>query len=112
MAEILLSFFAVIGLMFLVIYICDYFFYRKYNQRLTLAIDARKMSIEQCIDTFELINSVRQTTSGKAAIASILVIVENENNENIKIVREYMRIFHIPGEIQIKPYSSNDNPFS
>lgn len=105
MAEILLSFFAVIGLLFFIVYLCDYMFYRNFHQNTKLTIDTRKMSVNACIDTFELVNTVRQTTSGKAILSDLLVIVSDSNEEKARIAREYMRIFHIPGEIQIH----NDN---
>ena len=100
MAEIILSFFAIIGMMFLIVYVCDFIFYHKYHQTAVLTIDTRTMSMDVVIDMFELINTVRQTTSGKALVSNLLVIVSNLNDEKSKIAREYMRIFHISGTIE------------
>lgn len=100
MAEIILSFFAVIGLLFFVIYVCDYLFYRKFDQKLILTVDTRGMTVEQCMETFELIQTVRQMTSGKAAISFLTILVESENDEKAKIAKEYLRIFKIQGQIQ------------
>lgn len=100
MSEILLSFFAIIGMLFLIIYICDYFFYRNFKQTLILTVDLTKMSSQECIETFELITSVRQTTIGKAAIGYVQVLVSKAEDEKAALAKEYMRIFKIPGAIQ------------
>lgn len=102
MAEIILSFFAVIGMLFLIVYVCDYFFYRTYNENLVLTIDTRVMTIEACIDSFELISSVRQTASGRAILSNLCVIVSDYYDEKAKLSREYMRVFHIPGKIEVE----------
>lgn len=110
MAEIILSFFAVIGMLFVIVYVCDYFFYRQYQENVTLTLDTRPMTIEACIDSFELINTVRQTTSGKAILSNLHVIVSDYHEEKAKLSREYMRIFHIPGKIAVedeKRFNSN-----
>ena len=101
MAEIILSFFAVIGMLFILIYLCDYLFYRNFNQSITITIDTRNMTIENCIDTFELINIIRQTSSGKAFISNLNVVVSNYEEEKVKLAKEYMTFFHIEGSIQI-----------
>ncbi len=100
MAEILLSFFAVIGILFLIVYSCDYAFYRNFKSDMTLIVDTRNKTVEQCIDAFELINSVRQMSSGKAVLNFILVVVNNENDDKAKLAREYMRVFQIRGSIR------------
>lgn len=102
MSEILLSFFAIIGMLFLIIYICDYFFYRKFNQELILTFDISSLSAAECIEIFELITTVRQTTIGKAAIGKVLILSDDASCENTKLAKEYMRIFKIPGTIQYK----------
>ncbi len=104
MPEIILSFFAIIGLMFLIIYICDYFFYRNYRHTLTLIVDIRKLTVEECIETFELITSIRRTTIGKAAIGSLLVLTSTQKQDVTYLAKEYMRIFRIPGIIQEKDH--------
>ena len=101
MAEIFLSFFAVIGMLFLLVYICDYFFYRNFNHSITVTVDTRNMTIENCIDTFELINIIRQTCSGKAFVSNLNVIASNSEVEKIKLAKEYITFFHIPGRIQV-----------
>lgn len=107
MAEIVLSFFAVIGMLFLIVYVCDYFFYRNYHQTVTLTLDTRGMSIEACIDSFELVNTVRQTASGKAILSNLSVIVSDYNDEKATLSKEYMKIFHIPGELQLEKNDSS-----
>ena len=100
MAEIILSFFAVIGLMFVTIYTCDYLFYRKFKQKMTLVVNLSKSSIIECIDTLELIATIRQMTIGKAAIPFVQIIIAPSDLEAKKLVQEYMRVFKIPGEIK------------
>ena len=112
MAEILLSFFAVIGMLFLIIYLCDYFFYRNFHPVLSLIVDTRKMTEQECIESFELITSLRQTTSGKAAIGNLVVLVADTNEIKAKLSREYMQIFRIPGEIYVASETINLSNFS
>ena len=102
MSEILLSFFAIIGMLFLIIYTCDYFFYRNFNHELILTFDISALTAAECIEVFELITTVRQTTIGKAAIGKVLILSDDASSESTKLAKEYMRIFKIPGKIQYK----------
>ena len=106
MSEIILSFFAIIGMLFLIIYICDYFFYRNFKQTLVLTIDLTEISSQECIEIFELITSVRQTTIGKAVISFVQVLVSETKDEKANLAKEYMRVFKIPGTIQAKSMKS------
>ena len=100
MAEIILSFFSVLGLLFLSIYVCDYFFYRNFKKRIITTIDTRLYSLEECMEVFELITSVRQMTIGKALVNFVVIIVSTRDDEKTRLASDYMRIFKIPGEIQ------------
>lgn len=102
MSEILLSFFAIIGMLFLIIYVCDYLFYRNFKHELTLTVDVSFLSAAECIECFELITTIRQTTIGKAAIGKVIILTHDENDENTKLAMEYIRIFKIPGSIHHK----------
>ena len=103
MAEIILSFFAVIGILFFIIYLCDYLFYRNFHPSFTLTMDTRNMSVEACIDSFELINSIRQTTAGKAILSNLTIIVSDFDDEKARLSKEYIKVFHIPGALQEAP---------
>ena len=101
MAEIILSFFAVIGMLYILIHLCDYIFYHNFKQSITITINTKKMTMEDCIDTFELINVIRQTSSGKAFVSSLIVIISDSEKDKIKLAKEYMSFFRINGKIQI-----------
>ena len=62
-------------------------------------VDLRNKTIEECIDIFELITSVRQSTIGKAAIGFVSVQVPEYDEETEHLAKEYMRIFKIPGKV-------------
>jgi len=100
MAEILLSFFAVIGMLFLLIYFCDYLFYRSFSQKMTLTVDTRNRTEEDCMEIFELITSLRQMTIGKAALNHIIILVSDLDDNHAKLAYEYIRVFKLPGEVR------------
>ncbi len=100
MAEIILSFFAVIGILFFIIYLCDYLFYRNFHPNFTLTLDTRDMSLEACIDSFELINTVRQTAAGKAILSNLSIIVSDFDDEKARLSKEYIKVFDIPAVLQ------------
>lgn len=99
MIEIILSFFAVIGITLMALIFCDFLFFRKFDQTLPLIVDLRTLSESEVIETFELITTVRQKTSGKAAIGKIIVLVRNDEAEKRKLANHYMKVFHIPGTL-------------
>ena len=66
---------------------------------MTLTLDTRNFTTEQCIEAFELITSLRKMTAGQAAIGYLLVEAKGMDDENSRIAREYMQVFHIPGKI-------------
>jgi len=107
MAEIFLSYFAIVGMMFMIIYFSDLIFYRKFNTKMVLTFDTRKLSVEECIDALELIHSVRQFASGKAAISELNILVRDNDEEKERVIKEFLRVFNIPGEIKILECESN-----
>ncbi len=107
MAEIILSFFAVIGITFLAIYICDYFFFRKFEHKLSLFVDLREKNESETIEIFELITSVRDRESGKALLGELIVLASADNNDIIRIANHYMKFFHLEGNI----YTDKDDFF-
>ncbi|MBR5294999.1 MAG: hypothetical protein IKU24_00235 [Clostridia bacterium] len=99
MAEIIISFFAVIGITFLAIYFCDYIFFRKFYHKLTLLIDLREKSELETIEIFELILSVRDRKSGKCATGEIFVLTKESQHDVIRIANHYIKSFQLPGKI-------------
>ena len=107
MSEIILSFFAVIGITFLAIYTCDYFFFRKFGHKLSLIADLREKNEAETIEIFELILSIRERQSGKALLGEMIVLVNKESRDVIRIAKHYMDFFHLDGNI----YTEDDHFF-
>ena len=99
MTEIILSFFAIIGIVLIAIYICDYFFYRKYKECLPLLVDLKGKSELESIEILELIATVRQRKSGKAAISELMILTDNTSEIKRDDIYRYLKIFGIPGTI-------------
>ncbi len=99
MAEIIISFFAVIGITFLGIFLCDYFFFRKFSHKLSLLVDLRAKNEVETIEIFELILSVRERRSGKAAIGEIVVLTKDTATDVRRIANHYINSFRLPGKV-------------
>lgn len=99
MAEILVSFFAVIGITFLGIYLCDFFFFRKFSHKLSLLVDLREKDEIETVEIFELILSVRDRRSGKAAIGEIIVLTKNNAIDVRRIAYHYINYFKLSAKI-------------
>ena len=99
MAEIILSFFAVIGITFLALQVCDYFFFRNFKHILSLIVDLRGKSVGETIEVLELITSVRQWQSGRSALCDLIVVAPRDNPEIRKIASYYFTTFHLSGKI-------------
>ena len=96
MIEIILSFFAAIGVVLLLTTLFDFIFYRKYESGFVLKMDMRGKDIEQIIFDLELIHTVRSKKSGEVVIASV-EIVSDHNEDFRRKIYSYMKIFSIPG---------------
>lgn len=99
MTEIILSFFAVIGITLLAMQFCDYIFFRKLKPGLKLIVDIRERSEKEIIEIFELITTVRQKTSGKSAVSELIVLTTSLYDKKSDIAKRYMEIFHIEGTL-------------
>lgn len=99
MTEIILSFFAVIGITLLTLHICDFIFFHKFNKDLPLIVDIRWKDAKEVIDIFELITTVRQKASGKAVISRIIILTNSYTDQNSNIAKKYIETFQIPGEL-------------
>lgn len=99
MTEIILSFFAIIGIVLLSIHMCDYFFYRKYKENLPLFVDLREKSELEAIEILELIATVRQRKSGRAAISELMILIRSDSKIKRDDIYHYLKIFNIPGTV-------------
>ena len=105
MSEIILSFFAVIGITLLAMQICDFFFFRKFHPKLPLIVDIRKIEEKEIIEIFEVITTVRQKTSGKSAISELIILTDSLYDKKSDIAKRYMETFRIEGAF----YETGDN---
>ncbi len=99
MIEIVLSFFAVIGITLLTVRIFDTIFYHKVHVRLPLIVDLRGKTEEEAIEIFELVASVRQRCSGRAAISDLIVLIERGGAIRRDTAYHYIKIFDLIGTV-------------
>lgn len=99
MTEIILSFFAIIGIVLMAINLCDFFFYRKYKENLPLLVDLKGKNELESIEILELIATVRQRRSGKAAISEVMILTDSSSEIKRDDIYRYLKIFGIPGTI-------------
>ncbi len=98
MLEIILSFFASIGIVLIAARFMDYLFYRNTKVPLTLLVDLRQKTEEEAIEILELISTVRQSYVGRAVIGEILVFID-EKELSRRAVEFYMKAFSLNGII-------------
>ncbi len=98
-SEILLSFFAVIGITLLVMQICDFFFYKKVKENFSLILDFRNKDEEEIIQILEMIGTVRARESGKAAISNLIVLIQEDRDHFKEIIYHYLKVFQLPGTV-------------
>ena len=99
MTEIILSFFAVIGITLLAMQFCDYIFFHKFKPNLRLIVDIRNRDEKEIIEIFELITTVRQKTSGKSTISELIVLTNTLEDKKSDIAKRYMEVFHLEGTL-------------
>lgn len=99
MSNIILSFFAAIGIVLLVVRIGDYLFYRKCKFCLPLVVDLRKKDAEEIIEIFELITTVRNRTSGRAAISDLIILSDQRDTLQSDLIQYYINSFDLRGKI-------------
>ncbi len=111
MAEIILSFFAIIGVALLIDYLCDYLFFRKSEPDIKMTIDLRNKGEEELLDVFELLSTVSQRKSGQAITKNLDIIIDRNNPLMKNMVADYIRVFHLRANItesnELKIYTSN-----
>ena len=95
MAQLILSFFASIGVILLVVELCDFIIYRKYRLNSRLIIDLRNKNEADVIEVFEALSGIRRKRSGRAVLREIKIISE-DNSEKTDYIRHYSKIFEIP----------------
>ena len=99
MTEIILSFFSIIGIILLATQLCDFFFYRKYKENHMLLVDLREKNETETIEILELIATVRQRRSGRAAIGELMILSTANSGLNQDEMYHYLNIFGIPGTV-------------
>ncbi len=99
MTEIIVSFFAAIGAVFLIVEICDYFFYRSFQPNCFITIDLIGKNDEEIIKTLEMIATVQKKKSGKAALGIPLILCEETSGKRVEMIYHYLKIFAIPGKV-------------
>jgi 2-iminoacetate synthase ThiH len=99
MADIIISFFAAIGAIFLIVEICDYFFYKSFQPDCFITINFIGKDEEEIIKTLEMIATVQKKKSGKAALGIPYFIVEETSGKKAEIIYHYLRVFAISGKV-------------
>ena len=107
MNEIILSFFAAIGIALLTIKITDHFFYRKKRLNTILIVDLQKNSTDEILLALEAIASSYQSACGKAVISHIIFIDDSADKQRQKLIEFYLEVFSLPGKV-ISPKEFND----
>lgn len=98
MIELIISFFASVGVILLIVELCDFLFYRTYNPKTLLTVDLTGCDEQEIIRLLEVISTIRRKRSGKAVLGRIAFRLDkNKNNE--EFLYHYMNIFQIPGKI-------------
>ena len=91
-------FFAILGLIFLLIGFCDFLFYRKCTYSMPLIFDSRKKTESELIDMLEIITTVRRSQIGKCAITKLIVLTDEKNTRNNQILKYYMETFQMEAD--------------
>lgn len=98
---VIINLFAILGLIFIVISLCDFFFYRKCSYSMPLILDVRKKSESELIDMLEIITTIRRSQIGKCAITKLIVLTEEEETRNNQILKYYMETFLMKADYYI-----------
>ena len=107
MAQLILSFFASIGIILLMVELCDFFFYRKYRIRSVLIIDFTQKNEQEIIQILELLASLRRKSSGKAVLGNIEILSENFSQKE-DFIYHYARIFQLPICVKTKKNTTSE----
>ncbi len=100
--RILELFFAILGLMFVLIEICDYLFYRKFRADMSLVLEVFSKSEQELIDMLEIITTVRRSQAGKCAISKLIVLTSEDDIEKNRILLHYMQSFKMEADFYRK----------
>ncbi len=99
MLDIVLAFFAVIGITFLLVHFFSFLYYRKLSYQIPLEADLRHMDKNEAIDFFELLSTVSHSSSGKALIGKVIVFLKEDQELTQEDVLRYFSIFDLEGEV-------------
>ena len=98
---ILLSVFAAVGFIFLLIRFFVFCFYRKKAYPAMLLIDLKGLSREEIIDLFETVSTVTHSSPGKALIEKVAVRLDPDGDADLEEIGLFLRVFELKGEIII-----------
>lgn len=109
MAEIILAFFAVLGIGLLGSLLFDALYYKKQCLDLPLLVDLRESDLEEAWNTLEAISFARKYPSGKAILRNVYVLVSTTNRALTEdLAYHYLRVFDLPGTV----FTEHENWFS
>jgi len=101
MKEIILSFFAVIGITLLVLNGMDFIFYKKYKPNVTLKISLETTEESELIRIFELVSTVRKAPCGKALIQKIEIELPMIEAKKQELLLYYLKLFELENSVLI-----------
>lgn len=97
MYEIILSFFAVIGVVLLIVRFLDFLFYRRFKTGGILILDLSGKTETEVIMLIELIATVRDRACGKAALEKTYLITDKSCQIKRDDLYRLLNSFGIPG---------------
>ena len=100
MVEILLAFFAVVGIGLLGSLILDAIYFRKIKRDLPMIVDMRKSGLEEAWETMEAISLAGKYPGAGEIIGRLIVLVSDDNPAvTEELALHYLRVFDLNGSV-------------
>ena len=100
LSEIILAFFAVVGLTFIGIGVFEVFYYRNRSYYLPMIVDLRDKNQDEAWELLEAISLLRRQKSGQAVIQELFLIFAPDHPElSEEKLYHYLRAFDLPGTV-------------
>lgn len=100
MIEILIAFFAVMGIGLLGSVIMDALYFRNRQYDLPLIIDLRSSGLEDAWSKMESVALARKSPGGRAILCDLIVLVSLSNDAVTEgMANHYLRVFDLPGTV-------------
>lgn len=100
MIDIILSFFAVLGIGLLGALLFDTLYFKKRIFELPMLIDLRNTKADEAWNIFEAVFMARKYPGGKAVISELIVLVSPSGSfTSIDTALQYLRVFDLPGSV-------------